>query len=43
MLSGEETVELMVEIFRRVIKSQEMTKLMLASEEFGALVAVLSA
>lgn len=42
MLSGEETVDLMIDIFRRVTKSREMTKLMLNSEEFNNLVSTLS-
>lgn len=42
MLSGEETVDLMIDIFRRVTKSRDMTKLMLNSEEFNNLVQTLS-
>lgn len=42
MLSGEETVDLMVDIFRRVINSRDMTRMMLESEEFNNLVSTLS-
>ncbi len=42
MLSNEETINLMVDILRRVIKSAEMSRNLYANDEFKTLVSIIS-